>query len=57
MARNRLVLTPHERELVKDTWPLELITDPARQPLEVRTPTEHDGRAESTPRRASRGDS
>ena len=38
-SRYPLVLTDHERAMLEDTWPLDLITANDRQPLEVFTPT------------------
>ena len=38
-SRYPLVLTDHERAMLEDTWPLDLITSNERQPLEVFTPT------------------
>ena len=38
-SRYPLVLTDAERAMLEDTWPLDLITDNQRQPLEVFTPT------------------
>ena len=38
-SRYPLVLTDQERAMLEDTWPLDLITDNQRQPLEVFTPT------------------
>jgi len=34
------LLTPAERALVEGTWPIELLSDPRRAPIEVRTPTD-----------------
>ena len=40
MAREPLVLSDAERRMVEGTWPMELITDDARQPLAVSTATD-----------------